>query len=249
MKSFVAPIVLGLALACPLASAAYTNVNAPLVPEQSHEAILEALYGVDFTLQGVDFVSPSVQVIRVADSGGLSPLSLNSPNLAIQDDTCDVEYGPLVATARARYAGDYQYFGYVPGESDGNPVDNADFVPVMSVSGSGYAVHGEWTGEIDGIFRWARRTSPGGLNLFTSDPSDNIGADDLGHDQLVTYLVQGAPNTTGVTWLLFWEDRITGQDRADYDFNDAVIEINVAPEPSALGLAASLVLLFLRRGR
>ncbi len=249
MKQSLTTIVVALATLCPLASAAYTNVNAPWIPEQSHEAILEALYGVDFTMQGPDFVSPTIQIIRVSDTGGLSPLSLNTPSLAEQDDARCVESGPIQATARARYAGDYQYFGYVPGEYSGTAPSNADFVPIMSVSGSGYAVHGSWTGEIDGIFRWARRTTPGGLNLFTSDGRDNIGADQQGHDQLVTYLVQGAPNTTGTTWLLFWEDRITGQDRADYDFNDAVIEVNVVPEPSALGLVASLLFALVRRGR
>lgn len=97
------------------------------------------------------------------------------------------------------------------------------------VTGKRYDVSGNLgkvnqTGPVEAIIK----TSEG--NVFSSDSNPD------GADHLVTYLLSGE-GVKADTYVLFWEDRAQGDKRADFDFNDLVIEakINgaVVPLPAA----------------
>ena len=67
---------------------------------------------------------------------------------------------------------------------------------------------------------------------------------------MVTYQILSAPDGgNGVfRWLLFWEDILRGEQFADFDFQDLVVEITAVPEPGTVACSL-LALISLRRRR
>ena len=83
---------------------------------------------------------------------------------------------------------------------------------------------------------------------WTTRVSDNV-SDHVAYDQMITYRISGL-NTTDNVYLMFFEDRI-GKCNADYDYNDAVMEIRTCavPAPASLSLLSASGLLARRRRR
>lgn len=218
------------------AMAGFTTVNAPVIAgELNHELILEGIYGGDFAAAGLNYTNGVVTATRMDDFGigGLLNLALGAPGSA---DDMVWNDGIAAAAAAARYAAFDQKFGYFDGAAGGA------FTEIFDTSGSGFAVSG--SGLVDfagGTWRWGRS---GGPNLHSSLESEN--ADQVDH--MVTYQITGAGGET--TWLLFFEDKNVGDEHADFDYNDLVVEVRAVPTP----LAASMGILGFagvcgRRGR
>jgi len=227
-----------------LASAAHAAPTfTSIIPnggEPGHAAILHTLYGGAWVSDGaLGFTNGSMAVARVADGGVGSPLGLVSP-LGVADDAIWAG-GPVSATARARFAGDKHTFGWID-DTQAGPA----YQSVLNTSTMNTPV----AFTVSANFRWALRDTTMGT-LFTSRASDNIDSHGAARDQLVTYrLTAGGPEAAGgATWLLMWEDRITGTGSADYDYNDSVIEITAVPAPGALALAGVGGALMVRRKR
>jgi MYXO-CTERM domain-containing protein len=212
----------GLVLAAGNASAGFTAVNAPsTMGEMSHEQILEGIYGGNFSPAGVNYTNGAVTATRIDDFGvgGMLNLAMGGPGTA--DDSVWND-GVAAAAAEARFAGFEQNFGYFNGASGGA------FTQLFATSGSGFAVSG--SGLVDftgGTWRWGRT---GGPNVHSGLASEN--AD--GVDHMVTYRITGLGGAT--TWLVFFEDKNMGDEEADFDYNDLVVEIVAVPTPMAAGM-------------
>lgn len=176
--------------------------------EANHEQVLEHRFGGDFRQEGNDFTNGSVTVTRV-------------------DDSADRSFSGNIKRAQVigAFARKQQSFGVY--DSQGN------YTELVSVTGRGFDVSG--SAESMGAALAAASTADagsgggqvtfgraGGKPDFASDPTMNQG----GRDHLVTYSVSGS-GVDGGTMLLFWEDA-TGR-RADFDFNDLVVEITAEP--------------------
>jgi hypothetical protein len=241
--------VLAIAVAAPAARASFTAISAPTtVGEDTHEKILENIYGGNFVKSGVNYSNGTVNVLRIDDSmtnNGVLGMVDGGPGTASDQIWHD---GFTDAFAKVRYAKDNQAFGYWEGTSGGT------YQKLFDVSGTGYAVSGgTLLADMRGkSWRWGRSRYTNGQ--MSSLPTENV--DDADH--MVTYQVQGLPNSRGQTvWLLFWEDRNLGDTPntgfSDRDINDLVVELRasgVVPEPATIGLAGvALGAVALRRRR
>lgn len=218
----------------------YSTVNEPPKPEElNHAEILSMIYGGTFTPAGVHYSNGGVTATRVVDFGQGGPLELFCGSPQVPDQVWTG--GPASLVARAKYAGDNAAFGWRDDTSGGafqELLNTATLDVPVAFSGSS-------------SFRWALNDLRTGRN-FTSRVSDNLSNPaDLSsstHDQMVAYQISGL-DTNDCVWVLFWEDRIEGQDFDDYDFNDAVIEVRAVPTPGSLALLGMGGALMARRRR
>jgi len=128
--------------------------------------------------------------------------------------------GQSTVTARARYAGNQQRFGYDAGSGYVEILDIGDNTGFFDIAADPV------TFGPGSIWAWVRTGS--GQTWYSSE-ADN--SDDKDH--LITYYVTGL-NDGQVTWVLFWDDQAGGGDR---DFNDFVLVITaVALVPDVVGM-------------
>lgn len=167
-------------------------------------------------------ISPGPETPLV-EAGGILDQLYGLGNLDRVDDLGDRHWFPAngYATAQAKFADYGQEFGYIPQNNDGMYYD-ADFVNLFDVpSGTnGIGLGGPSAPLSSGNvpFLWA--LNPSGSPLWTSLDSRNSD----GLDHMVTWRVLDTPNT----WVIAWEDLVGGGDR---DFNDLVVEVQIAPVP------------------
>ncbi len=235
------------ALACLLlatsARGSFTQINPPHQGEDSHQTIFGQIYGGTFVpsgTRGVDF-----------SNGGITAFRLDDEDAQDGDDPTDMRGGGggdptdqtwladfTLATAEAKFATFAQNFGYFPGGSGGS------YVQLFALTGDRYNVQGEANlSSLAGqLLRWGR----GGQNrVLSSRDADNTD----GEDHMVTYQILG-PGDGGAVfrWLLFWEDILRGEQFADFDFQDLVVEITAVPEPT-ISATCGLIALFAQRRR
>lgn len=151
--------------------------------------------------------------------------------------------GTVTFEARARYAGDAQFFGFRAGDSGGSGFTNT----AISV-GPGY--DGTLSNGISigsgNPFRWMRaNNSAGDDNVQLSRASENAQEANVSNDQMIAFEIDDGSGTR--RYVLFFEDIDVGGDR---DFNDLAIELSVIPLPTgaALGMAGMGLLAIRRRG-
>jgi len=219
------------------AFAAFTTVNPPTYAnEDSHAQILSTVYGGSFSSTGslgLDYTNGSITALRIEDTldlssvpTGLTPQGSALPTLASDDQLWQADFQS--ASAKAIFASFSQQFGYIDGASGGT------YTNLFNSSGTGYGV----TGSIDlsalsgHLLRWARNGDNG---VESSQNSDNLD----GLDHMVTYSIQGLNNGLQ-TWLVFFEDLRSGQQYADFDYNDLVVQITALPVPEPTAMAGLL---------
>lgn len=166
------------------------------------------------------YQSSAMTFVRIQDRGGVSPLHLNGINWSAGQDMNWAD-GVVDVRVEAKYAGDSHVFGWHNDATDGafqaiTPTTPGSTVDNLSLSTA---------------FRWGLKDTTTGKS-FTSDETGNLG----GLDQLVTYAMFDNSSQAMLGWVLFWEDRHGSG--ADYDYNDAMVEIRLiaVPTPMAAGL-------------
>lgn len=240
-RTLVLPAVLALGAAAS-AHGAFTTVNGAPGGELNHLQILNNVYGGGFlALEGPTpaFSNGSLTFTRINDSGLGGVLTIVTSDTSATDDqrwSVGDATGPATVIARAKYAGDSHTFGWI---------DDTQGEPVYQSLGSTSTFNVPVMVNLSSDFRWALHDTTTG-SMWTSRSSDNLDNHGNARDQMVTYRVTGA-GVTQPTFLLFWEDRIGGG--ADYDYNDAVVELTAVPAPGAVGLAGLGALAFTRRRR
>ena len=243
--------------------AGFTPINSPPLGEDTHQAIFSAVYGGSFVQNGLDYSNGAITAYRVEDftdaNFDLSDIQSLVPEnaqgvLNADDQLWQADF--QLASAEAKFAAFQQRFGYYDGLAD------TTYHELFEQTGYAYDVAGsaDITALAGKTIRWARG---GEDRIVSSRPMDNA---DL-QDHMVTYLIvdqnQNPPEQTPtvgrgasprtLTWLLFWEDKFLGEQLADFDFNDLVVEITAAeseivPEPaSGAFLLAGLLLARQRR--
>ena len=162
--------------------------------------------------------------------GGILDQLYGIGNLARVDDNFDQIWSPAsgTATATAKFAAFTQDFGYIPQNNDG-VFNRADFVHLFYVPGGTDGINLPATtatltsGHVN--FLWA--LDPSGAPLWTSRPSQN--RDSLDH--MVTWQIlgnEGNPDNNIGAFVIAWEDLRGGGDR---DFNDLIVEVDIASAP------------------
>lgn len=239
-RLFTASVLVALAAASS-ANAAFTNVQPAPGGEKNHQQILGLVYGGSFVLNEAaspTYSNGNLTFTRVNDAGLGGVLAVVTNDATPTDDqhwSIGNATGPATVIARSKYAGDNHTFGWI---------DDTQAEPSYQSLGSTSTFNVPVAVNLSSNFRWALNDTS--MNtIWTSRASDNVVSGE-GHDQMTTYRVTG-PSITQPTFLLFWEDRIGGG--ADYDYNDAVIEITAVPAPSVAGLGAIGALGLLRRKR
>jgi hypothetical protein len=124
--------------------------------------------------------------------------------------------GTVSATAQAKYAAYDQEFGYIP--------DGGSFVPLFEVTGDGINLGTPTAAFNSGPFGFLWALDPSGAPPWTSKPNQN--SDSLDH--MVTWLITGGVGNMAGNLVIAWDDQWGGGDR---DFNDLVVEVNLAPVP------------------
>jgi len=128
------------------------------------------------------------------------------------------------ATAKAKYAGKTQDFGYIADKGAAGFADDS-FEYLFTVSGGIYSMGLSGPSAVldegNVPFLWALK--PSEAPLWTSLPSQN----DDGLDHMVTWKVVDTPHT----WVIAWEDLPADAGKFDADYNDLVLEVTVSPVP------------------
>lgn len=242
-----ASLVVILLAAAPAARADFTNVFAS--GEPTVREIFEHFYG-SATVTGAatgsgaahdSYVfSSGVTAVRIADFFPGGPVGQIDLILGFGPDDTDqvwtITGGTFTATARVRFAGYAQEFGYDPTPGDGVVDHNLLF----SVPGSGYNPGGS-AGPMTLSGQWAWTRDGSGAGPWSSVILDNPD----GLDHMIAYTVD--EGTSENVWWLFFED-LSGLGDADY--NDLVVELRAVPEPATLvfgTVGVALSVLFRRR--
>jgi len=173
-------------------------------------------------------ISPGPETPLIG-SGGILDTIYGLGNLQRVNDDWDQIWNPANgnATAKAKFAGFSQNFGYIP--QSGGSFNSTDFVSLFNVPGgtNGIGVGGTTAtlGSGNVNFLWA--LDPSGAPLWTSLQSQNSDTE----DHMVTWLITGGASAGN--HVIAWEDLAGGGDR---DFNDLVIEVsaNPVPEPATM---------------
>jgi len=238
----------------------YTTIGAPHPGEEGHKTIIDTVYGVSVSQagDGRSWTDTGFSAMRIADTGGATPLALLQPDSAAGPfDDQNWHNGVVSFTAEAVYAAYHQTFGFgyntASTWSELFRVDGVKFAVTTTASGVGNQ-QGSSVGAVftTNPLHWVRAGDHDTWtnNVLTSRIADNP----TGKDQMVTYLINdirgGVPVNT--TWLVFWEDMQSG----DFDYNDLVVEFEVqgrgfiVPEPvTMLSLFGGVVFLgrYIRR--
>lgn len=202
--------------------------------ETNFNTILNSIYGPGFagaSFGGSSYTNGSVTVTRVHDFFSGDPFNTGAamalalpPGVGASDQLW--QDGVVTRfSARARFAGYTQQFGYYNGHSGAIGTSTFNAIGGNVDQGLQNTLLGsniDFTGQ---NWRWGRRNFDQ-TNYNSSLADDN--ADN--RDHLISYYVTG----TGITsprWLLFWDDQLApGQDG---DYNDLVVELVVVPAPGA----------------
>jgi hypothetical protein len=158
----------------------------------------------------------------MAGNGSILDQLYGLGNLQRVDDDGDQTWFPAngTATVQAKYAAFIQDFGYIPDLNRDGIFDESFMSLFNNVTGNGINL-GAPTAPLNSgnvNFLWA--LDPSDAPLWTSRPSQNSD----GLDHMVTWRITDRPNT----WVIAWEDLPGG---GDHDYNDLVVEVNVAPVP------------------
>ncbi|MHC5061269.1 MAG: DUF4114 domain-containing protein [Planctomycetota bacterium] len=207
------------------ANAAFTAFGSS--GETNTRQIFENLYGGYGTVTGSNWgdmsytIGDSVTATRIDDyvaAGAGDNLYLLSPALPGSDKTDQIWHDGIAAiTARARFAGYKQQFGFDNGTGYQQILDVGNQKGFMDISADPETFNAGTTWE------WIRKGSGLEWSSLRSSNTDGL-------DHLITYYIEGLDDDA-VTWVLFWDDQYGGGDR---DFNDFVIEIKatIAPVPA-----------------
>ena len=174
---------------------------------------------------GVVYVSNIVEALAKADPSNAADYRARGERYIGRLRALDADIRREIAKvppARRRVITSHDAFGYFAGASGGS------FTQLFATSGSGFAVSG--SGLVDftgGTWRWGRT---GGPNVHSGLASENADA----VDHMVTYRITGLGSET--VWLVFFEDKNVGDEEADFDYNDLVVEIRAVPTPMAAGM-------------
>ncbi|MDD5011146.1 MAG: PEP-CTERM sorting domain-containing protein [Phycisphaerae bacterium] len=215
----------------------YTDVYSPPVGEATQAQILSQIYGGSFTQTGVNYSNGTISALRVYDHDD-DDIRLD----LLDGDIGDVDKvwtdGVATVTAKAKWAGDTQSFGWNQGGLGTGTYE--ELLTHNDVGGPGALL------DITGDFLWGYM--PNGEEWWSLN-DENYRQE----DHMITYKVEGLAQE-GITWLLFMEDRpfvlwegcrwVTASDR---DYNDFVVEISAIPEPATLCLLAIGALLLRKR--
>jgi hypothetical protein len=212
----------------------YSYVGPPPTGEANHAEILHNIYDGAFTKSGVNYSNGTVSAFRAYDTDGNEAVTLNLLTHTLDDEVDQIwTDGQATVTARAKYAGYNQSFGWNGGGGTGTTYHELLTDANLGQDGVTLNVGGDflWGYQADGEEWWS-------LNSENSD-----------EDHMVTYKIEGLDGLfyeNKTVWLLFLEDLPFSQ--ADRDYNDFVVEISAIPEPAtAFMLIAGIAILLRKR--
>ncbi len=197
------------------ARAGFTTIGAHPAGEAGQEQVFAHQFGGTWQQQGVNFTDGSITATRVNDfQSSSSVLNLNKG--AMGSSTDQLWSGDkFTVSAVAKFSGYTQSFGLLDSTGSHN---------LLNVTGTGFNVtSANVTVDMHGQqFQWQRSGDSGTQSSLAADNLDR-------RDHMLTYEVQGLPNTTGPVWMLFFEDMNLASNtpihRTSADFNDLVVEI------------------------
>jgi len=234
------------------AIAGFTDVKPSRPGELGIEALLDGIYGGDFSGSGGD-IDAHITYTGSGDSAGITATRIQDfldrdgtpdPINLLTGTATDVDQfwtdGIANATARAVYAGYTQQFGYRQNGGDYTKwfdvtsTSTFDFLNVQSPGSHTFSPTWEWA-------RWGNNPDE---PWFSGPNTDGL-------DHMITYLITGAYGAETTTWLLFFSDLYDPTGDYEPDFNDLVVEIQatVIPAPGAvlLGSVGIVVVGWLKR--
>ena len=249
MRTFaiVAAVIL-FAISPAFATFSYTPVYSPPSGELNHSQILKEIYGTGAggyfwgTIAGNSYACGSMRAWRVYDDNGDDirlDLLLGSP-----DDVDQIwTDGATTVTAKAKWAGDTQSFGWNEGGTGTDTYE--ELLTEDSLDQPGVSI------DITGDFLWGYM--PNGEEWWSMQSANNYGHGE--EDHMVTYRMEGLPDMgEEAVWLVFLEDRpfvlyegCHWVKESDRDYNDFVVEISAVPEPATAFLLVSGIALLLRK--
>jgi hypothetical protein len=222
--------------------------------EPTHDEILGLLFSSTFTQvtgspdEGPSYTDGTVTATRIPDlyydGGSWGPGSNLNVLTGSTSDTDQVwEDGRTISTAKARYAGYDQTFGYYLGSSGGTYQPLFEVVDEDPDNDDDFGIDVDGEGEVvfSGPWRWGRSGKDDDLNTNYHSSLDAENPDEVNH--MVTYRLDGVAAEDVGVWLTFWED--LNQNRcgcgSDWDYNDLVVQIiatetgtPVIPEPATM---------------